>query len=118
MNVQFFIEEINNYENIDLKRRVRAFEKKLLKCFRLYDDGVGFEDYRMNDLDYLILYSIWKATKLDNCIDDYLIIMYSYYKLEEFYFPLDKFPNYLSTIDLIMDTEIINIINSFIEKCV
>jgi len=114
MNVQYFINEINNIENINLKNDIHAFEKKLKKCFKLYSDNVGFEDYKMNELDYIILYTIWKSIKKSNCIDIYLVIMYSYYKLEEFYFPINKFINSLDSIKLIMETNVISIINGFI----
>jgi len=115
MNVQYFINEINTLEDIDLKNYIYSFEKTLRKCFKSYDDNVGFEDYKMNDLDYLILYTIWKSINKKNCIDMYLIIMYSYYKIEEFYFPYKKFLNSLNTINLIMETDIIYIINIFIK---
>ena len=115
MNVQYFINEIDTYENLDLKKIVYSFEKKLLKCFKTYRDNVGFEDYKMNDLDYIILYTIWKSIDKKNVIEYYLIIMYSYYKIEEFYFPHKKFLNSLNTINLIMNTNVINIINNFIK---
>jgi len=115
MNVQYFINEINICEDIDLKSYIHSFEKKLRKCFKSYNDHIGFEDYKMNDLDYLILYTIWKSIKKSNCIDMYLVIMYSYYKLEEFYFPYKKFLNSLNSIKLIMETNVISIINNFIK---
>ena len=91
MNIDNFITEINKTEGINLLKIVDSFEKKLLKCFRLYEEHSGYEDYKMNDLDFLILYTIWKDNTSEYKIIDYLVIMYSYYKLEEFYFPIDKF---------------------------
>lgn len=114
MNIDTYISEINKKEGVNVLRIVESFEKKLLKCFRLYEDNTGYEDYKMNDLDYLILYTICKDNTSKYKITDYLVIMYSYYKLEEFYFPIDKFkiseqifnPNELM--------KIVNIIKNFI----
>jgi hypothetical protein len=85
MDVSKLINEINETNNIDLLCITNRFEKKLKKCFKLYDNREGFEDYKMSDIDYIILYYIWKSNKEENCINKYLIIMYSYYKLEEFH---------------------------------
>lgn len=114
MNIDNFITEINEKEGINLCKIIKIFEKKLLKCFKLYEEQSGFEDYKMNDLDYLILYTIWKDSTSEYKIVDYLVIMYSYYKLEEFYFPVDKFKisgNIFNPDELI---KIIKIIKNFI----
>ena len=66
----------------------------------------------MNDYDYMVLYAIWKFIK-DFKIEEYLIIMYSYYKLEEFYFPVNIFQS-KRCINIITETDIINIINKLI----
>ena len=118
MSIENFIKEIDEIENIDLKSVIKTFEKKLHKCFKLYKEKSGYEDYKMNDLDYIILYSIWKENNLKNCINEYLIIMYSYYKIEEFYFPIDKFSESMNSLSLINKTEIINIIHQFITKLI
>jgi len=114
MNVQDFITEINNKEKINLLSVVKKFEKKIFKCFKLYPDTIGLEDYRMSETDYTILYSIWKIIGILNNIDHYLIIMYSYYKLEDFYFPSRLFKIYNCT-NIIQNTLIIKIINYFIQ---
>ena len=113
MTVDIYVSEINQKEGINLRKIVKSFEKKLLKCFRLYEDNVGFEDYKMNDYDYIVLYTLW--TFIGNLqIEEYLVIMYSYYKLEEFYFPIDKFKisEQIFNPDELM--KIVNIIKNFI----
>ena len=69
----------------------------------------------MNIIDYMILYNIWKTLKLKGRIESYLIIMYSYYKLEDFHFPIDKFKSGLDCIKIIQDTDTIAIIDSMIK---
>jgi len=91
MNIDTWITEINKKEGVNVLKIVESFEKTLLKCFRMYEDNTGYEDYKMNNLDYLILYTICKNNNSEYKIVDYLVIMYSYYKLEEFYFPVGKF---------------------------
>lgn len=115
MSIDEFINEINRVENIDLLKIINKFENRLLKCFRLYEEQSGYEDYKMNDLDFLILYSIWKSKDNDMYnIMDYLVIMYSYYKIEEFYFPIDKFEitKHIWNLDELI--KVINIIKNFI----
>lgn len=119
MSVNECITEINIKEGIDINKVFNKFEKKLKKCFKLYSETSGYEDYKMNDIDILILYSIWKhikETEHELTITDLLIIMYSYYKIEEFYFEIDTF-NFNSDIyKAILTTDIIKIINYFIYK--
>lgn len=111
--VQKFISEINEIENINLQKKVRSFEKKLCKCFEYYNDKVGFEDFKMSDVDYVILYTIWKSLNIKDSLEAYLIIMYAYYKLEDFHFPINKFC-FKNVYEIIKKTEIIKIINIFI----
>tara|TARA_B000000475_G_C15605674_1_gene286740 strand:- start:116 stop:457 length:342 start_codon:yes stop_codon:yes gene_type:complete len=108
------IEEINNFEKINLSLVVYNFEKNILKQSKMYENFIGLEDYKMNCLDYLILYTIWKTLKIKNKIQEYLIIMYSYYKLEEFHYPLKKFEKSFSSIEILNNTNIVKIINVFI----
>ena len=49
-----YIKEINSTDNIDLKKIFRSFEKNLKKCFKLYSEKSGYEDYKINDIDILI----------------------------------------------------------------
>ena len=114
MNVEDFITEINNKEKINLLSIVKKFEKKILKYSKLYSDTIGLEDYKMNEIDYVILYSIWKIIDILNNIESYLIIMYSYYKLEDFYFSSSLFKIYNCNY-IIQNTSIVKIINYFIE---
>lgn len=111
--IQKLITEINENENINLEKKIYSFEKKLSKCFKLYKDNVGFEDFRMTEMDYLILYTIWKTLNKKESIEAYLIIMYAYYKLEDFHFPIDKF-SFKGVYELLNNTNIIKIINIYI----
>lgn len=112
--LQNLVNDINNEEGINLEYEVKIFEKKLLKCFKDYKNHYGFEDYKMNSIDYLVLYYIWKNLNIKGHINDYLIIIYSYYKLEDFHFPTGKFNCSLNFIDIILNTNIIYIINKFL----
>ena len=117
MSVKDYITEINITEGIDLIKVFSKFEKKLKKCFKLYSEKSGYEDYKMNDMDVLILYSIWKHIKEighELKITDLLIIMYSYYKIEEFYFEIDTFNFNNDIYNTILSSNVIKIINYFI----
>ena len=114
MDVSKLINEINKTNEIDLIYIINKFEKKLKKCFKLYKNKEGFEDYKMNNIDYIILYFIWKANNEKKYINRYLIIMYSYYKLEDFHYPLSMFKETFNTIEIIKNTDIIYIINNFL----
>ena len=50
----------------------------------------------INDIDKLILYTLWKNKNIYFSIDELLVIIYGYYKLEEIYFPNDSIPVLLS----------------------
>ena len=81
MSTKEYITEINYVDNIDLKKIIKTFEKNLKKCFKLYSEQSGYEDYKINDIDILIFYTIWKYIKINQLtfnIDDILILMYSY----------------------------------------
>lgn len=108
------IKEISEVEGINLFEKIKTFEKKLKGCFKLYDTKEGFEDYKMSDTDYVILYTIWKILNMKDCIEAYLIIMYSYYKLEDFHFPTSKFC-INGVYEIIKQTNIIKIINIYIK---
>ena len=114
MTVDIYISEINRKQNVNTYKIVKSFEKKLLKCFRLYEDNVGFEDYTMNDYDYIVLYTLWVYTP-DLKIEEYLVIMYSYYKLEEFYFPVNLFES-KRCINILSDTDIIKLLDKLIKQ--
>lgn len=112
-DVSELINEIDTYENVDIISTIKVFEKKLKKCFKLYENMVGFEDFKMNNMDYVILYTIWKLLQRKGNIETYLIIIYSYYKLENFHFPTKKF-NCKNIYSTIYETNIIKILNNFI----
>lgn len=114
MTVDTYISEINREEGTDIRKIVKLFEKKLMKCFRLYEDNVGFEDYKMTDYDYIVLYTLWTFVK-NLKIEEYLVIMYSYYKLEEFYFPVNLFES-RRCINILSDTYITNILDKLIKQ--
>tara|TARA_B100000427_G_scaffold329774_1_gene347668 strand:- start:12649 stop:13005 length:357 start_codon:yes stop_codon:yes gene_type:complete len=113
--VQDIIYEISSEENINLEKVINKYCKELKKCFKEYYNTYGLEDYKMNNIDYMILYNIWKTLKLKGRIESYLIIMYSYYKLEDFHFPINKFKSGLNCIPLIQNTDVISIINTMIK---
>lgn len=109
------IKEINDKEDIDTVKFINKFEKKLIKCFKCYDNNYGFEDFRMNEVDYVILYTIWKAIGRLGNLETYLVIIYSYFKLEDFHFPMKIFNCNCSVLcDVIQTTEIIKILNNYI----
>ena len=91
MNIDTCITEINEKEGINVLKIIKTFEKKLLRCFKLYEEKSGFEDYRMNDIDILILHTLWKNCDISFNIEEFLIIIYGYFKLEEIYFPTTLF---------------------------
>lgn len=109
------INEINEKEKVDIFKIVYKFEKKLIKCFKLYENNYGFEDFKMNQVDYLILYTVWKTINILGNIETYLVIIYSYFKLEDFYFPINFFNcNCNSLCNVIQNTDIIKILNNYI----
>ena len=117
MSTTEYIEEINSTDKIILEKIIKKFEKNLKNHFKLYSEKSGYEDYKMNNIDIMIFYTIWKYAKIKNLeftIDDLLIIMYSYYKIEEFYFPIDVFNFNKNVFNLILNSDIIKLINFFI----
>lgn len=107
--------EINEKEDTNLVKLINKFEKKLIKCFKYYDNNYGFEDFRMNEVDYVILYTIWKSINRIGNLETYLVIIYSYFKLEDFHFPMKIFDCNCSILcDIIQKTEIIEILNNYI----
>jgi hypothetical protein len=90
-HISSLINEIDTFENIKVMYIVSRFEKKVKQCINTYIDKCGLDDYKMNEYDYIVLYVLWKAINIPNCIEEYLIIIYSYYKLEEFYFSSNEF---------------------------
>lgn len=114
--IKNIIFEISIKENINLEKIINKYCKQLKKCFKVYYNTYGLEDYKMNRIDYIILYNIWKTLELRGCIESYLIIMYSYYKLDDFHFPFDKFKSGLDCVKIIKDTNTIAIIDSIIKE--
>lgn len=113
--VRKLIKEISLKENINLNHFINKYYKELKRCFKEYHNTYGLEDYKMNNIDYIILYNIWKKLNITGRIESYLIIMYSYYKLEDFHFPTNKFKSGLNCIPLIQNTDVISIIDSMIK---
>ena len=98
---------------MNTKRIVKKFEEKLLKCFRMYETNVGYEDFKMNDFDYIVLDTLMKCVP-GYKIEEYLIIMYSYYKIEGFYFPADIFEA-KRCISMAFNTDISVVLDKFIK---
>lgn len=113
--VQDYIKEINESENINLEEIIKQFERNLIKCFKLYKTNTGYEDYKMNQMDIIILYIIWKKLNKPGNINNYLLIIYSFYKLEEFYFPMSKFGANLDCFDIINDCEFNTLLFNFLK---
>ena len=96
--VQYLIDEIDANDQICTRKIIKDFEKKIKKKITRYncktkleDYKINYLDYTLNYLDYIVLYYIWKNCDLHADIEDILIVMYSFYKLEEFYFDSDIF---------------------------
>lgn len=88
--IKKLINEIDKIECVSLKCIVSNFEKKIKKEIDkntfLYGDNGGLDDYTLKDIDYVIFYYIWKYINISVTLEEILIIMYSFYKLEEIYF--------------------------------
>jgi len=96
--IQYLIDEIDSNDQICTAKIIKDFEKKIKKKINRYncktkleDYKINYLDYTLNYLDYIVLYYIWKNCDLHTDIEDILVIMYSFYKLEEFYFDSDIF---------------------------
>lgn len=88
--IKSLIDEIDLVDGVNTKRILSDFEKKIKKeidkFILLYGDNGGLYDYTLKDIDYVILYYIWKYNDMYVNLEETLIIFYSFYKLEEFYF--------------------------------
>ena len=89
-SIKILIDEIDGCLNLKSKCIVAHFEKKIKKEINkqilLYGDYRGLDDYTLKNLDYIIMYYIWKYIDKSVTLEEILVIMYSFYKLEEFYF--------------------------------
>lgn len=89
-SIEMLINEIDLEDNIDTKCIISDFEKKIKKDIHrnilLYGDNGGLDDYTLKNIDYVILYYIWKYINIHVKLDEILIIFYAFYKLEEFEF--------------------------------
>lgn len=113
--INTLIEEMDEKENKNTKQIVKKFESKLCKYFKYYTNSYGFEDFKMNELDYIILYNMWKNVNIIGNLDTYLIIIYSYFKLEDFHFPINIFNCDLEKIcKVITKTEVIKLMNNYL----
>ena len=112
-SVEKILNEIDKFDNIESRCIVTKFEKKIKKeinkCVLLYGDSGGFDDYTLKSVDYAILYYIWKYIDKSVTLEEILIIMYSFYKLEEFYFHQNVFDT-LRIYDVINNSNINNLI--------
>jgi hypothetical protein len=111
--IDFYINDINTVEKINILNKIKKFEKKLLRCFKLYSEQSGYEDYKMNDIDKLILYTLWKNKNIYFSIDELLVIIYGYYKLEEIYFPVSIFNLNHDVLTRLYNSNLHNIISIF-----
>jgi hypothetical protein len=95
-SIKILTHEIDLAEDIKSKRVVSNFEKKIKKEINkqilLYGDNGGLDDYTLKNIDYIIMYYIWKYIDKYVTLEEILVILYSFYKLEEFYFNPNVFP--------------------------
>jgi len=93
--IKKLIDEIDKIEYVKSRLIVSNFEKKIKKEIDknvlLYGDNGGLDDYTLKNIDYVIFYYIWKYINTIVTLEEILIIMYSFYKIEEFYFHRDVF---------------------------
>jgi hypothetical protein len=110
--IKNLIDEIDQCDNINSVCIIKNFEKKIKKeikkCILLYGDNGGLDDYILKDVDYVIIYYIWKYIDTIVTLEEILIIIYSFYKLEEFYFRPNVF--YMSRVLDLINTSNINIL--------
>lgn len=108
--IKNLIDEIDAHDNINSKSILVKFEKKIKKeiskSILLYGDNGGLDDYSLNDIDYVVLYYIWKRVDRFVKLEEILVIIYAFYKLEEFHFNPDVF--YMSRIMYILNNSNIN----------
>lgn len=101
--------EIDLTGNIKSKCIVTKLEKKIEKEINkqllLYGDNGGLDDYTLKNEDYIIMYYVWKYIDKSVTLEEILIIMYSFYKLEEFYFNPSVF-NMTRIFDIINNSNI------------
>jgi hypothetical protein len=88
--IKNLLDEIDSKDGIDTHLSVTSFEKKIKKeinrTLLLYNDSGGYDDYTLKPIDYVIMYYMWKYIDINATLQEILIIFYSFYKLEEFYF--------------------------------
>lgn len=108
--IKNLIDEIDAHDNINSKSILVKFKKKIkieiIKSILLYGDNGGLDDYALNDIDYVVLYYIWKRVDRFVKLEEILVIIYAFYKLEEFHFNPDVF--YMSRIMYILNNSNIN----------
>lgn len=111
--IKNLINEIDAYDKLNTKLIVSNFERKIKKQIDkniiLYGDNGGLDDYTLKDIDYVIFYYIWKYIDTVITLEEILIIMYSFYKLEEFYFHQGVFCM-SSTLNIINNSNINNLL--------
>jgi len=111
--IKKLIYEIDKIECVKSRLIVSNFEKKIKKEIDknvlLYGDNGGLDDYTLKDIDYVIFYYIWKYIDTFVTLEEILIIMYSFYKIEEFYFHSGVFCM-SSTLNIINNSNINNLL--------
>jgi len=108
--IKNLIDEIDAHETINATSILVKFEKKIKKeinkSILLYGDNGGLDDYTLKDTDYVILYYIWKYIDISVNLEEILIIIYAFYKVEEFHFNPNVF--YMHRIMYILNKSNIN----------
>lgn len=113
MYVRQIVDKISETENINLDELIKNFEKNVKDEVLYYKHTFDIQYYKMNIIDYLILYHIWEKIDLRGNLKEYLIIMYSYYKLEFLNLNFDFF-DCSGVLKIIKETDIIKIINNIL----
>lgn len=111
--IKNLIDEIDARDTVNSRSIVINFEKRIKKeinkSILLYGDNGGLDDYTLKDIDYVIVYYIWKCVDMFVKLEEILIILYSFYKLEEFHFNPNVFQT-LRIFDILNNSNINNII--------
>lgn len=96
INKIYIIQKLSDLENIttdNFLKNIKIFEKLIKNQIKNYEDNSGLEDYKLNEIDYNILYILYINTNnTEHKINLLLYFIYSYYKLDGIDYNKKKFP--------------------------
>jgi hypothetical protein len=88
------IAELEDMPYTEVTSFFSKYHKKLKKSINGYDNKDGLSDYKLKSHDLIILFVLCKESKTElkklDKLNVILVFMYSYYKLDDFYFQLNK----------------------------